>query len=78
MTKEEIRQKIERLKSEVAVARGTPCEVYSRVVGYLRPVQSWNKGKKEEFKLRKVYTACTNKKAVSTFENGHKSGHSSS
>lgn len=28
------------------------CEVYSRVVGYLRPVQQWNKGKKEEFKNR--------------------------
>ena len=31
------------------------CEVYSRVVGYLRPVQQWNKGKKEEFKKRKVF-----------------------
>jgi ribonucleoside-triphosphate reductase len=31
------------------------CEVYSRVVGYLRPVKQWNMGKKEEFKLRKVY-----------------------
>jgi ribonucleoside-triphosphate reductase len=30
-----------------------PCEVYSRVVGYLRPVKQWNKGKKEEFKDRK-------------------------
>lgn len=31
------------------------CEVYSRVVGYLRPVKQWNNGKKEEFKLRKTY-----------------------
>ena len=31
------------------------CEVYSRVVGYLRPVQQWNKGKKQEFKDRKEY-----------------------
>ncbi len=31
------------------------CEIYSRVVGYLRPVQNWNKGKKQEFKDRKVY-----------------------
>ncbi|HBR15702.1 MAG TPA: ribonucleoside triphosphate reductase [Candidatus Omnitrophica bacterium] len=31
------------------------CEVYSRVVGYLRPVQQWNKGKKEEFVQRKTY-----------------------
>ena len=32
-----------------------PVEVYSRVVGYFRPVEQWNKGKKEEFKERKVY-----------------------
>lgn len=31
------------------------CEVYSRVVGYLRPVNQWNKGKLEEFKQRKVF-----------------------
>lgn len=29
------------------------CEVYSRIVGYLRPVDQWNKGKQEEFKERK-------------------------
>jgi ribonucleoside-triphosphate reductase (formate) len=28
-------------------------EVYSRIVGYYRPVQSWNKGKREEFSQRK-------------------------
>jgi ribonucleoside-triphosphate reductase len=32
-----------------------PTEVYSRVVGYLRPVQQWNDGKRSEFKLRKVF-----------------------
>ncbi len=26
-----------------------PCEVYSRVVGYIRPVDQWNKGKQAEF-----------------------------
>lgn len=31
---------------------GSECEVYSRVVGYLRPVSNWNDGKKEEFKER--------------------------
>ena len=30
-------------------------EVYSRIVGYLRPVKQWNKGKKEEFKMRKNF-----------------------
>jgi anaerobic ribonucleoside-triphosphate reductase len=33
----------------------TPCEVYSRVVGYLRPVSQWNKGKKEEKRERKNF-----------------------
>ncbi len=32
-----------------------PTEVYSRIVGYLRPVQNWNKGKVQEFKDRKTY-----------------------
>jgi len=32
-----------------------PCEVYSRIVGYLRPIQNWNLGKKQEFKDRKAY-----------------------
>lgn len=31
------------------------CEVYSRVVGYLRPVKQWNKGKQQEFEERKTY-----------------------
>jgi len=30
-------------------------EVYSRVCGFFRPVQQWNKGKKEEFKDRAEY-----------------------
>lgn len=32
-----------------------PVEVYSRVVGYFRPVDQWNKGKQEEFRDRKPY-----------------------
>jgi ribonucleoside-triphosphate reductase len=31
------------------------CEVYSRVVGYLRPVDQWNDGKQAEFALRKTF-----------------------
>jgi ribonucleoside-triphosphate reductase len=31
------------------------CEVYSRVVGYLRPVGQWNNGKRAEFKQRKKF-----------------------
>ena len=33
------------------------CEVYSRVVGYLRPVAQWNEGKQEEFAERHKFTA---------------------
>jgi anaerobic ribonucleoside-triphosphate reductase len=29
-----------------------PCEIYSRVVGYYRPVNQWNKGKQAEFEDR--------------------------
>ncbi|MDD5145993.1 MAG: ribonucleoside triphosphate reductase [Candidatus Pacebacteria bacterium] len=32
-----------------------PCEVYSRIVGYLRPIQQWNLGKQQEFKERKEF-----------------------
>jgi len=32
-----------------------PTEVYSRVVGYLRPVQNWNPAKRDEFGMRKEY-----------------------
>lgn len=32
-----------------------PTEVYSRVVGYIRPVAQWNKGKQAEFGDRKEY-----------------------
>ena len=31
------------------------CVVYSRVVGYHRPVEHWNKGKKAEFFDRKTF-----------------------
>ncbi len=32
--------------------RAVKTEIYSRVVGYYRPVQDWNKGKQEEFSER--------------------------
>jgi ribonucleoside-triphosphate reductase len=31
-----------------------PCEVFSRVVGYIRPVHQWNKGKQSEYGDRKM------------------------
>ncbi|MCX6802178.1 MAG: hypothetical protein NT067_03615 [Candidatus Diapherotrites archaeon] len=40
---------------------GKNTEVYSRVVGYYRPVQQWNIGKAQEFEDRKTFSE---KKAV--------------
>lgn len=31
------------------------CEVWSRVVGYLRPTSRWNSGKEEEYKDRLIF-----------------------
>jgi ribonucleoside-triphosphate reductase len=35
---------------------GSHCEVFSRSVGYLRPLSQWNEGKQAEFEMRKTYT----------------------
>ena len=34
---------------------GAECEVYSRIVGYIRPVNQWNKGKQMEFQNRTLF-----------------------
>jgi ribonucleoside-triphosphate reductase len=34
---------------------GAKCEIYSRVVGYFRPVEQWNDGKQAEFNIRKKF-----------------------
>ena len=35
-----------------------PCEVWTRVMGYLRPVSEFNKGKKSEFYSRVYFSEC--------------------
>ncbi|TKG96449.1 ribonucleoside triphosphate reductase [Puteibacter caeruleilacunae] len=37
------------------VGKVSNCEVYSRIVGYLRPVDQWNNGKAAEFTDRKLF-----------------------
>ncbi|MBU1033245.1 MAG: ribonucleoside triphosphate reductase [Patescibacteria group bacterium] len=37
------------------------CEIWSRIVGYFRPVDQWNKGKKSEYHERKEYVICSDK-----------------
>lgn len=40
------------IKEVVKIKNKMPCEVYSRVVGYFRPVNNWNVGKKQEYSER--------------------------
>ena len=49
---------------EVSLVKFQPCEVYSRCVGYLRPVSGWNKGKRQEFSQRKTYALKEGEKAT--------------
>jgi hypothetical protein len=41
---------------ELTDAERTPCEVWTRVMGYHRPVASFNTGKKGEFAEREYFT----------------------
>lgn len=45
------------LSGEVSVCDkcNSHCEIYSRIVGYLRPIDQWNDGKRAEFNMRKLY-----------------------
>ena len=41
-----------------------PCQVYTRVMGYLRPVNMFNIGKKTEFYSRKWFTEEKSKNSI--------------
>lgn len=47
-----------------------PTEIFSRVVGYFRPVNQWNKGKQEEFKERKEFKIDELKKKNTAYGGG--------
>jgi ribonucleoside-triphosphate reductase len=57
MEKKDIMAKIEELETRLQQVKGTDCEVYSRVVGYFRPVKQWNNGKQEEYTERETYVS---------------------
>lgn len=61
-TLEEIEQEIAKTKEELKNVHGTETEVYARIVGYYRTVKNWNKGKRDEFNLRKNFTLEDSKK----------------
>lgn len=52
---EEKQKKIDELKKKQKEVKGSMTEVYSRIVGYFRPVSNWNEGKAEEFGRRTTY-----------------------
>ncbi len=42
-------------KKDPSLTNFQECEVYSRIIGYLRPIKQWNPGKEQEFKERKIF-----------------------
>lgn len=48
-----------------------PCEVYTRVMGYIRPVSGYNPGKKSEFYGRKYFeeNAVDNSEFIKKYSN---------
>lgn len=52
---ESITAEIATLERQYAEAKGTPCEVYERIVGYFRSVSNWNRGKYQEWTERKYF-----------------------
>ena len=60
-TIEQIDQEITLLEKEIGEVKGTETEVYTRIVGYHRAVDNWNKGKKEEYKNRRTFRFDLNK-----------------
>jgi len=44
-------------KADAVLRNYRETEVYSRVVGYIRPVSQWNKGKQAEYSDRKEFCA---------------------
>lgn len=55
-TLEQVEQEIAETKAALNDVHGTETEVYARIVGYYRAVKHWNKGKRDEFDQRKVFT----------------------
>lgn len=49
-------------------------EVFSRVTGFFRPVQVWNKGKQEEFKDRKTFVVNIREGGINVSDSGDTKG----
>lgn len=72
----EINAEIAKVTNELKDVHGREAEVYTRIVGYYRSVRNWNKGKREEFGIRKLFSldACSearDRNTLITKENCH-------
>jgi hypothetical protein len=54
-TLQEINTEIDALTEQLANVKGRNTEVYSRIVGYYRSINNWNKGKRAEFDVRVTF-----------------------
>ena len=61
----ELETKITELKEKLREVKGKRTEVYTRIVGYYRPVSNWNKGKYSEYQDRSEYSTNPNLEIVS-------------
>lgn len=50
--------------------KGIPCEVYSRIVGYIRPIGAWNAAKRLEFEQRVTFSLPEDINDTETHETG--------
>ena len=58
------------MEIELKESERTKCEVWSRCMGYHRPVTSWNIGKRQEFTDRKMFTVKAAVEMVEKIANG--------
>lgn len=60
-TIEQVEKEIAETKAALNDVHGSETEVYARIVGYYRAVKHWNKGKRDEFDQRKMFSldACS-------------------
>ncbi len=63
----QVEQEIAETKAQLANVHGSETEVYARIVGYYRSVRNWNKGKRDEFDLRKMFEFDSEKQDNSTY-----------
>ena len=56
--KAEVKNQIAQLEAKKAETKGSKCEVYTRVTGYIRPTDTFNPGKKAEVSMRRMMKPC--------------------